>query len=41
MVYVGAVEEMICVVCLSVKEGGGWWVVVMDVYWRPLCVSMI
>ena len=32
-----AVEEM-CVVCVDVTEGG---IVVMDVFWRRLCVSMI
>ena len=36
--YVGAVEEMMCVVCVDVTEGG---IVVMDVFWRRLCVSMI
>ena len=36
--YVGAVEEMMCVVCVDVTEGG---IVVMDVFWRQLCVSMI
>ena len=35
---VGAVEEMICVVCVDVTE---WGMVVMDVFWRQLCVSMI
>ena len=34
--YVGAVEEMKCIVCMD--EGG---IVVMDVIWRRLCVSMI
>ena len=35
--YVGAVEEMMCVVCVDVTEGHS----VMDVFWRRLCVSMI
>ena len=33
-----AVEEMVCVMCVGVAEGG---IVVMDVIWRRLCVSMI
>ena len=36
--YVGAVEEMMCVVCVDGYIGG---IVVMDVFWRRLCVSMI
>ena len=35
--YVCAVEDMMCVVCVDVTEG----IVVMDVFWRRLCVSMI
>ena len=35
--YVGAVVEMMCVVCVSYKGG----IVVMDVIWRRLCVNMI
>ena len=31
--YVGAVEEMMCVVCVDVTRGG---IVVMDVFWRRL-----
>ena len=34
---VGAVEEMMCVVCGCYRGG----IVVMDVFWRRLCVSMI
>ena len=34
---VGAVEEMMCVVCGCYK----WGIVVMNVLWRRLCVSMI
>ena len=34
---VGAVEDMMCVVSVDVTEGA----VVMDVFWRRLCVSMI
>ena len=34
---VGAVEEMMCVVCVDVRGG----IVVMDVIWRRLCVNMI
>ena len=34
---VDAVEAMMCVVCVDVTEG----IVVMDVFWRRLCVSMI
>ena len=34
----GAVEEMMCVVCVDVAEAG---IVVMDVFWRRLFVSMI
>ena len=36
---VGAVEEMMCVVCASVTGGGV--IVVMDVIWRRFCVNMI
>ena len=36
-VYVGAVEQMMCVVCVDVRGG----IVVMDMFWRRLCVSMI
>ena len=35
---VGAVEDMICVVCVSVTKGG---IVVIDVIWRGLCVNII
>ena len=37
-VYVGAVEEMMCVVCMECYRGG---IVVMDEIWRRLCVNMI
>ena len=32
------VEKMMCVVCVDVADGD---TVVMDVFWRQLCVSMI
>ena len=34
----GTDEEMMCVVCVSVTEGG---IVVMDVFWRRFCDNMI
>ena len=38
MCYVsGCSEEMMCIVCVSVTGG----IVVMDEFWRRLCVSMI
>ena len=37
--YLGAVEEMMCGVYVSVIEGGG--IVEFDVFWRRLCISMI
>ena len=36
--YVGAVDEMMWVVCVSVTEGA---LVVKEVIWSQLCVSMI
>ena len=35
--YVSAVEDIMCIVCVSVTEG----IVVMDVICHRLCVSMI
>ena len=37
--YVGAVVETMCVVCVCECYKGG--IMVMDVIWRRLCVSII
>ena len=35
---VGAVEEMMYVMCVTVTEEG---IVVMDVFWRQLCITIL